>query len=165
MTPATAALLVVAQLAPLDSGRVELELMRAHAIMPSQIEFSDDAFVLPDQAWIETEFLPYFRAYLDAMGAEPSGEGMDCDNYAQIFKQQLALCNARGGRATAGDVPCAVVKAQQVLPFGGVPGDGSRHSVALLRTSAGWQIVEPQTGAITPLEAYPNRAYIDWALF
>lgn len=149
----------------IDAFQIELELTEGFALQARQIEFSDRRFTLPSQTWIETSFIPYFLRFAARQGLAASGEGMDCDNLARLFREFLALSNHRAGGTRDGDVPCALAKVRQDRSFGGVSGDGSYHSVAILRTELGWLAVEPQTGATTPLADYPNLAGIDWLLF
>jgi hypothetical protein len=94
------------------------------------------------------------------------GEGLDCDNFSGFFRQQLVLSNISGGREIAGDVPCGILEVQQKEPFGTVKalGDGF-HSLILIRTEAGWMVVEPQDNTIVPLFKYPNRGRIAFIYF
>lgn len=165
MLPAITAFAINAlALPPLSAQQIEVELLR-HEIQPSQIELSDEAYVIPSHRWLVEDFLPYIEAYFEANGIRVIGEGLDCDNVAHHFRQQLALSNARGGRAGQGDIPCGVLKAEQRRAFGGVPGNGAAHSLILIRTDRGWHVIEPQTRVLLPLSLYPNLTYIHWALF
>jgi len=150
---------------PIDAQSIERELANAIRFQPEQIEFSDQFFVLPNHEWLAKAFIPFSLEFFEENGITAGGEGMDCDNAAQLFKQLLSLSNVRGGRSQDGDVPCAVIKTTQREPFGGAPGDQSSHALILIRTDRGWHVIEPQTGAMETLEAYPNKEAIEWALF
>ncbi|MEM9158394.1 MAG: hypothetical protein AAGB46_05035 [Verrucomicrobiota bacterium] len=145
--------------------QIEAELAAQGSLNPAQLEFSDRLYVLPSHDWLVSTFLPYIDRYFEKHQIRNIGEGLDCDNIAQLFRHQLVLSNAQGGGARAGDIPCGILKTQQRRPFGGVPGDGSYHSLILLRTDKGWHAIEPQTQTISPLATYPNTPHIDWALF
>ncbi|MCH6257546.1 hypothetical protein MLD52_13375 [Puniceicoccaceae bacterium K14] len=140
------------------------ELVFDYAFSPSQIELSDSRYNLPDHRWLHNEFLPYISGYFDELGISLIGEGMDCDNIAHLFRQQLALSNFQGGRANLGDIACGIVKTQQKYDFGGVEGDQNYHCLILLRTNLGWFAIEPQTGESVEIELYPNTASINWVL-
>lgn len=157
--------LYLTAMGPIDALSIEAELVNRFQVQPSQIEFSDRFYVLPQHDWLAKKFIPFSLEFFQENGVVASGEGMDCDNAAHLFKQLLSLSNTRGGRSHEGDVPCAVIKTTQLHPFGGAPGDRSAHALILLRTSKGWHVIEPQTGAITRLATYPNREAIEWAFF
>ena len=157
--------LYLTAMGPIDARSIETELADVGQILPSQIEFSDQFYILPQHEWLANEFIPFSLEFFEANDVIASGEGMDCDNAAHLFKQLLSLSNTRGGRSHKGDVPCAVIKTTQLHPFGGAPGDRSTHALILLRTNEGWYVIEPQTGAISRLDSYPNREMIEWAFF
>ncbi len=145
--------------------QLEAELLAVHGIRPSQVEMSDQTYALQSHEWIVETFLPYIQSYFESNDIRVIGEGMDCDNIAQLFRQQLALSNTRAGGAAIGDVPCGILKTKQESAFGGVPESGSDyHSLIIIRTDQGWFAIEPQTQAITSFASYPNRPHVEWVL-
>ena len=68
----------------------------------------------------------------------------------------------RGGTSEAGvraQPLVARIDVQQAQPFGGIPAVGA-HSLNAVLTDRGIYVVEPQTRALAPLAAYPNRGQI-----
>lgn len=140
------------------------ELHEGFGLRPSQIEFSDQKYVIPSHEWLVSEFIPYSQKYFAINDFDVTGEGMDCDNVARLFRNQLVISNVAGGRAGDGDIACGVIKVKQNKPFGGVHTTNSAHSLLIIRTELGWQAIEPQTGTVATLQTYPNTDYIEWLL-
>ena len=122
------------------------------------LHFDDEDYVVIEHRWLLDTFLPYFRTFLLHLhSGQVGGEGFDCDDVTLLFRAKLTLSNLRAGGSRKGEVPCGRLIVRQKTSFGGVPG-GPRavHALILIRTDAGWFIVEPQTGAITPFASYAN---------
>lgn len=131
----------------------------AGAIGPHAV--NDNAYLIPDHTWITKSFLPYYVHLKTQLGLHHATEGFDCDNFAALLKQELAFANRRSAFVSQGDVPCALMKVQQVEAFGAVPSLGEDyHSLNLIRTSEGWYVIEPQDASIVRLDNYPNRTTI-----
>lgn len=122
----------------------------------------DNQFVVIDHGWLKSKFLPFFRGYLVSLRARSSSDGMDCDNYSDLFRSQLIVANIIGGGSRRGEVPCAVIVVRTVKPHARVPANPEGlHQLLAVRTERGWYVVEPQTTALCPLLEYPNLPYIE----
>jgi hypothetical protein len=150
----------------LTSGELLSELMGIHNVQAGAIDLNDNVYVVPSQEWLVEKFLPHFAEYRSELNLRHRGEGLDCDNFSGFFRQQLVLSNISGGREIAGDVPCGILEVQQKEAFGTVSALGEGfHSLILIRTEAGWMVVEPQDNSIVPLFKYPNRGRIAFIYF
>lgn len=124
----------------------------------SKFNIADNTYVIPDHDWVKKQFDPYFRWYIYYLSAEYHAEGMDCDNYSDMYQQALILANLKAGGTRSGDVPCAVLVVNQ-------RDKGILHALNLVRTNKGWYIVEPQDGLFIPLSSYRYKndiAYVDF---
>ncbi|TVR53928.1 MAG: hypothetical protein EA425_02685 [Puniceicoccaceae bacterium] len=148
------------------SHEIREELSGHYQVFAGIIELNDKKYVIPRHEWLVHDYLPHFSQYLREMGIRPDGEGLDCDNYSLLFRQQMIISNYLGGATRLGDVPAAIMKVRQVKSFGGVRADEeSYHSLILVRTDRGWFVVEPQNGTLTALSRYPNRPFISYLFF
>ncbi len=153
-----------APVATIDATTLQWELLSSFEIRPEQLELSDSTYIIPSLKWLKEDFLPYAKTYFSNYGLLGSGEGRDCDNISHAFRHLLVLANAQSGGMTSGDVPCAILKTKQTNPFGGIQAEDAYHTLILIRTDQGWQIIEPQTGENTPFNDYPNKTEASWAL-
>lgn len=137
------------------------ELMGIHNVRAGAVVLNDTVYVVPSERWLVETFLPYFAQFRKELRLNHRGEGLDCDNFADIFRNQLVFSNIAAGRELQGDVPCGILIAQQREAFGSVPslGDGF-HSLVVIRTENGWLVVEPQDNTMVPLTKYPNKERI-----
>jgi len=129
-------------------GRVLTEL-RSLGIR-ARFNVADNQYVIPDDAWLKQQYDPYFRWFLHYLSADYQAEGMDCDNFSNMYQQNLVLANLKSGGSRAGEVPCAVMIVNQ-------RDKGILHALNLVRTDRGWFVVEPQDGRFTPLTSYRYR--------
>lgn len=114
---------------------------------------NDHKYIIPLHSWVDKDYSRYFDSYIDFLGAQYQAEGMDCDNFADFYRQNLVLANLKAGGANEGDVPCATVVVNQ-------RDTGIYHALNLMRTSRGWFVIEPQQGSITSLRSYRYLADI-----
>lgn len=139
--------------------RAELQGVSGSPVPPS---LRDNQFVIVDHAWLRSTFLPFFRSYLVSLRARSNGDGMDCDNYSDLFRSQLIVANILAGGSKHGEVPCASLVVRPEKPFARVPADpGGLHQLVAVRTELGWFVIEPQTTALCPLHAYPNIGTVE----
>jgi len=108
---------------------------------------NDHKYVIPQHSWVDGDYGRYFDSYIYYLGAEYNAEGMDCDNFADFYRQNLILANLKAGGARQGDVPCATIVVNQ-------KDKGIYHALNLIRTNRGWYVVEPQDGTFTSLNTY-----------
>jgi hypothetical protein len=127
---------------------------------------NDTVYVVPSEEWLVEKFLPYFARFRSELHLSHRGDGLDCDNFATIFRNQLVFSNIAAGREFEGDVPCGILEVQQKEGFGTVRslGDGF-HSLVVIRTDKGWMVIEPQDNTFAPLAEYPNRDRIAYIYF
>lgn len=85
-------------------------------------------------------------------------EAYDCDNYARTFVVFGDLAGIPESPFT-GQLALFRIYVEQKEKWGGVPA-GGYHALVMLLTDKGWIVYEPQSGAITPFNKYPNRNYI-----
>lgn len=139
--------------------RAELQGVTRTAVPPG---VRDNHFVVVDHAWLRSTFLPFFRAYLVSLRARASGEGLDCDNFSDLFRSQLIVANILAGGSRRGEVPCALIIVRPEKPHARIPADpGGLHQLVAVRTERGWFVIEPQTTALSPLHEYPNLETIE----
>lgn len=108
---------------------------------------NDHKYVIPQHSWVNGDYSSYFDSYIYYLGAEYNAEGMDCDNFADFYRQNLVLANLKAGGARQGDVPCATIVVNQ-------RDKGIYHALNLMRTNRGWFVIEPQDGTFTKLSSY-----------
>lgn len=108
---------------------------------------NDHKYVIPQHTWVRNDYNRYFDSYIYYLGAEYNAEGMDCDNFANFYRQNLVLANLKAGGARLGDVPCATIVVNQ-------RDKGIFHALNLIRTNRGWFVIEPQDGTLTQLKSY-----------
>lgn len=143
--------------APLKGLELASEL-RALTRPDLWIQLHDRDYVVIDHQWLEKMFLPHFQKFIHSLGIQLTPEGLDCDNFVQLFRTQLVIANLLAGGHSVGDVPCALAQLRTQNPFGGVPANPAvLHALVIIRTNTGWHVVEPQTMTILPLDAYPDR--------
>lgn len=125
----------------------------------------DETYAVVPQAWLKEQFLPFYRrevARVRQLGSEDA-EASDCDNYGTFIRHTLALAGWIGHTAQPA---VAHVIVFQEKAFSGLGRTRERHSVCLILTDAGWQVIEPQNAArLTPLSRYPNRDTIQFIAF
>lgn len=117
----------------------------------------DDKYKPVDYYWF-LKFNNWFRDLLLHNSVTPPGvttENLDCDNFAMLYKSLMSIAAYKAGDMHEPAVALLTLRADH--EFGGVPGNGSLHMNILVMTSQGWYVVEPQTGAFTLLEHYPNQ--------
>ena len=120
--------------------------LRDQGVMVAPV-VNDHKYVVPHDQWMRNNYNEYFKAYIYYLGAQYEAEGMDCDNYADFYRQNLVLSNLKAGGAKYGDVPCATMVVNQ-------KDKGIYHALNLVRTQQGWYAVEPQDGTFTELNRY-----------
>ena len=141
-----------------------------HALQPElkqNLRFDDNRYVVVEHDWLMKIFVPYFGTFLNHLHAGPAGgEGYDCNDFALLFRAKLSLSNLLAGGARQGEVPCGRLVVWQQVGFGGVTGrPHAVHALVLIRTDLGWYVVEPQTGASTSFQKYPNLSGVIDVIF
>lgn len=111
---------------------------------------NDHKYIVPEHSWVRGDYSQYFDWYIYYLGARYNAEGMDCDNFADFYRQNLVLSNLKAGGARRGDVPCATLIVNQ-------KDKGIYHALNLVRTDRGWYVVEPQDGTFVALNSYRYR--------
>lgn len=121
---------------------------------PPNLNYSRESFVRPDHAWL-VAYTKWFVRLRKSLKLDFKNEAWDCDNYARCF---VAFANvvASGGSETRGSICVGWATVYHRFAFGGVAGGGA-HAVVIVGTSNGLFVIEPQTGEMAPLRAYPNR--------
>ncbi len=119
-----------------------------------------------EEAWLKNDFLPKFQLIVKRLRMKSNTEGFDCDNFATLFKAQLQMENRLAGNSALGEVACGILVVQQKKSFGRVMANNRQlHSLIVIRTENGWQVIEPQTMRVANLDKYPNRNTIDSIYF
>jgi hypothetical protein len=150
----------------LKDSDLSSELRAIHNVKAGVVDLNDTVYVVPSEEWLVEKFLPYFARFRSELHLSHRGDGLDCDNFATIFRNQLVFSNIAAGREFDGDVPCGILEVQQKEGFGTVRslGDGF-HSLVVIRTDKGWMVIEPQDNTFAPLAEYPNRDRIAYIYF
>ncbi len=116
--------------------------------------------------WLTKTFLPRYRKTLNSLRVRGGAESFDCDNFAELFRSELAVESYLAGYASLGEVACAIAVVNQRRSFGRVLSSrNSLHSVVVVRTDEGWKVIEPQTLRVASLDDYPNRMGIEALYF
>lgn len=118
-----------------------------------------------EEAWLKNDFLPKFQLIVKRLRMKSNTEGFDCDNFASLFKAQLQMENHLAGNSALGEVACGILVVQQKKSFGRVMANRQLHSLIVIRTENGWQVIEPQTMRVASLEKYPNRNTVESVYF
>lgn len=125
----------------------------------------DAKYAVIDHAWLEGEFLRFYRGAatdLRAIAAKDD-EAADCDNYGMFLRHLVGLAGMMGRTDEPAAAQMIVV---QNRAFSGVPRTRENHSVGLFRTDRGWYVLEPQNGGkLVPFERYANRTTVRYITF
>lgn len=149
---------------PVTHAQIYAEVAR-HSLTGVPILTSDATFTRINHDFA-LALIAWTRAFLAAENATPTGihwvpESFDCDKFAKALTLAIELAASRAGVRAQ---PLAVrIQVAQLEPFGGIPAlppEDPGHALVTLATDAGLLVVEPQTGAHTPLATYPNRRRI-----
>jgi hypothetical protein len=130
--------------------------------------FLASSFYQPvSEQWLNDSFLPKFKKVVQRLRMKSRSEGFDCDNFSELFRNEMAIANHLAGRSALGEVACAVLVVEQQRSFGRVAANrgGGLHSLVLVRTDNGWRVIEPQTLKVASLDRYPNRNHITSVYF
>lgn len=115
-----------------------------------------------DHAWF-LDISHWFREELRQLGLTYHRQSWDCDDYTMALNAfaDLALLRAK-------DHPppqlLGRLLVRQVHPWAGVPAGGV-HELVIVRTGAGWHVLEPQNHTLVKLRDYPNRVFVREFLF
>lgn len=143
------------------------ELQTEAALGWRQLFLVNSSYQPIEEAWLRSNFLPKFKLMVQRLRMKSSAEGFDCDNFAELFRSELAVENHLAGRSSLGEVACGVLVVEQRKAFGRVlsMGRGGLHSLVLVRTDMGWMVIEPQTLRLASLDEYPNTGNIQQVYF
>jgi hypothetical protein len=123
---------------------------------PPNINYSRESFLRPDHAWL-VAFTKWFMRLQKSLKLVFKDEVWDCDNYARCF---VAFANmiALSGNEPRGSICAGWATVFNRFSFGGVEASGiGGHAVVVVGTTEGIFVIEPQTGEMVALRAYPNR--------
>jgi hypothetical protein len=110
--------------------------------------------------WLRRTFLPSLRRQMNDFRTRDlpeRGRAANCNGFALVCRVMLNL-SAMAARAHGPAAATVIVHHAQA--FGGLPATNEYHSVAFVLTDEGPWIIEAQSGAYTPLSAYPNLSQI-----
>ena len=139
-------------------------LAEARAAVPgAAIEgLSDNTYTVVSAAWLVAN-LGNFRAWAFDYLPAYQGESLDCENFARILREVVAV---QAGRARVPAAPLvAAASVHQRTRWANVPGsEAANHALNAVVTDRGIYIIEPQslTGNApkwAPLAQYPNPIY------
>lgn len=137
------------------------DTIRRHTTLPCTFSAPSDAELTLIPSTLLQAAVAWTIASLKAQGVGYTANAFDCENFQRELCQTLAKIAARAGikasPATGG------LSVQQRNDWAGVPGKpGMAHQVAAAQTELGLWVIESQQPTLnaTPIEAYPNRAFI-----
>jgi hypothetical protein len=140
--------------APLCSiGEVVAEIDRDCEVHP-QVIHQAQAFVRPDHRWLAA-YVKWFVRLNRPLHLSFNEESFDCDKFSRCFVAFADLLAMKAGERRA-SVCVGWVSVNNDESFGGVEAGGG-HALVIASTNEGIVMIEPQTGAMTPLASYPNR--------
>jgi hypothetical protein len=128
---------------------------------PPQINFVRTQFLQPDHAWM-TRFKGWFRSLEKPLKMTYEDQLWDCDNYANCFVAFADLLTLRAGD-TRGTFCVGWATVYYERPFAGTR--SGAHAVAIVGTSRGLFVIEPQDGSMVSLREFPNRHTIEAVYF
>jgi len=144
---------------PVSYGDIRGTIARHTTLVCDYGRPSDDAFTAIPTVLLGPA-VKWTLAALKAQGVSYSANAFDCENFQRELCQTFAKIAARAGfkvaPATGG------LSVVQKHAWAGTAASSGSHQVASVMTEHGLFIIEPQQPqlAISPIEAYPNRAYI-----
>lgn len=125
------------------------------------LQHSRQEFLVADHRWLR-RFLRWQEQVKGKFDHRYRREVFDCDDFAMGMLAFVDLAMLRSGtHAHPALVGRLIV--EQRRRWANIPARGL-HEVVLCATSRGLQVVEPQNGAVVPLEEYPNRAHLRWLI-
>jgi len=153
-------------LLPTRSLAQELEQSEA-SLGWRQLFLANSSYQPIEEGWLRSNFMPKFKMLIKRLRMKSSSEGFDCDNFAELFRSELAVENHLAGRSSLGEVACGVLVVEQRRAFGRVLSmrSGGLHSLVIVRTDCGWMVIEPQTLRLASLDEYPNASTIQQVYF
>jgi hypothetical protein len=113
--------------------------------------------VRPDRRWLEA-YVKWFARLNRPLHLAFNEESFDCDKFSRCFVAFADLLAMKGGERRA-SVCVGWVSVNNDKSFGGVEAGGG-HALVIASTTEGIFMIEPQTGAMTPFERYPNRNHL-----
>jgi len=126
-------------------------------------EPKDQSFVYFDQHWFAGKFLHHWKhRVLPTLRYREDGN--DCDNYVAEFLRELRV--AIGERYDADDILADIAGAYLEFwwrdPALGLrpTSPAKKHAQALVKTTGGWLVVEPQNALWCLFQNHPNRAHL-----
>lgn len=131
--------------AKLSATQILAEIAVSPETRATPTRFFDHAYVFPDHRWLTEVYVPYFRTLVQnwqsQQAARPSSQLL-----ASLFKSQLGVSNAQGGRAQEGEVACALLRSH------------SGEDGILVRTEQGWFRFDPVSDELEPWAAVADVA-------
>jgi hypothetical protein len=115
-----------------------------------------------DHAWF-VDLMAWFRREIHHLAVTYRAQTWDCDNFSLALNAFADLAQVDAPRR---DPPRLIGRliVTQKFAWGGTPAGGA-HEVVIFRSDLAWWVSEPQSGAMVPLNEYPNRRHIQEALF
>lgn len=147
------------------TGSVLANELHAHKIFPVlRMADRDYSIVEHDDA---LELLAWsMRFYWQTPALRYVPEAYDCDNFARTFVVlgDLSYVPHLDKATPSGQIAFFRIYVKQERAWGGVPA-GGYHALGLMRTSEGWYVFEPQSGASIQLAKYVNLKQVLEVLF
>ena len=114
-------------------------------------------FIIPDTNWLH-DLVDTYEAFLRHNHLRPEQDTWDCENYSILLN---SFASIRLWQAGYYDTRLALgwMRVQAKYPWAGIP--DAIHALIFAVTSEGILVIEPQNGAYTMLEDYPNKGTIE----
>lgn len=129
---------------------------------PPRINLTRAKLIRPDHAWL-VAFNGWFRGLQKPLKIRFEDQAFDCDDFANTFVAFADLLALRSGQSD-GSVCVGWASVNYRVAFAGIR-RGTAHAVAIVGTSQGLFIVEPQDGTMVSLREFPNRDSIEDVYF
>ena len=129
---------------------------------PPRISLAREKLIRPDHDWL-VAFNGWFRSLQKPLKIHFEDQAFDCDDFANTYVAFADLLALRSGQSD-GSVCVGWATVNYRVAFAGIR-RGTAHAVAIIGTSRGLYIVEPQDGTMVSLREFPNRDTIEEVFF
>ena len=142
----------------IDEKRLE-NSFRKHATNLKEVVYNHSIrnFIIPDTNWLH-DLVDTYEEFLRHNHIHPEQDTWDCENYSILLN---SFASIRLWQAGYYDTRLALgwMRVQAKYPWAGIP--DAIHALIFAVTSEGILVIEPQNGAYTLLEDYPNKETIE----